>query len=265
MNSSRRSFIAGLGGGTLIDIFRQFTNTHHISVEYYFGDEVKNANEDWEIEQAVSFEKVETNLVNYTTEAIKSIEAPDSELIIDVTVHTDSYIDMESVQEEEGDSIFKNWRNYVDNPETDPSPDSDSTILLTTETHQTDGGRAEIPCPSCSSHNYSTGVVYDFNPYDCMRLHDEENLTAGEDPIPKINYLSVTTVLHEVGHTLGLEHSDGTVKEDSSFALRATLMLPNLYAEYDLSRRENYRLVEYDVDVDDINARSFSIPFSDIF
>lgn len=261
---NRRSFVAGLGGGKLLDLFRQVTNTHHISVDFYFGDEVENATDDWEMEQDVSFKKVRTNLVNYTTEALSSIEAPNSELLIDITVHTESHIDIESVQEETGDSIFKKWRNYVDDPETNPSSDSESIILLTTEDHRKDGGRAEIPCASCSSHNYSTGVVYDFNPYDCMRLYEEENLTAKEDPIPKIDYLSVATVLHEVGHTIGLKHSDGTVKEDSEFALRATLMLPNLYTEYDLSRRQNYRLVEYDVDVKEINARSFSFPFPEL-
>jgi hypothetical protein len=264
MTASRRSFIAGVGGGIFLDIFRQVTNTHQISVEFYFGDEVENAADDWAIERDVSFEKIRTNLINYTTEALSSIDAPNSELLIDVTVHTDSHIDMDSVQEEAGDSIFEKWRNYVDNSETDPSPDADSIILLTTEDHHKDGGRAEIPCQSCSSHDYSTGVVYDFNPYDCMRLYEEENLTAEEDPIPKLDYLSVTTVLHEVGHTIGLEHSDGTVKEDSEFALRATLMLPNLYARYDLSRRENYRLVEYDATIDEINTRSFSFPFPDL-
>jgi len=259
MGVNRRSFFKGILGGGLFGRLQQLANTHRISVEYYLGDQLDKI-EDWNYpDEEVSYDAVQTVLENYTTTALKSLETTNSRVEIDITVHTDNRIPMSEVTDRSGSSGFQKWESYVKDPETEPSKTSDSVILLTNESHKKYQGYAELPCSSCSSHKHSVGIVYEFNPFECMKLQETSNLTSS-DPLRHNMYGSVCTALHEVGHTIGLTHSHTEVTENNQFAIRSTLMMDDIRSKYDLAGKVYYRLVRYNATVDDINARAYKLP-----
>lgn len=259
MHVHRRSFVKGLLGSPIISRIQKLLNTHNITVNFYFDKEVRDI-DDWRFDgEDVPFDIVESVLRDYTRVALSTLETENSTISSTITVHTDNFIDISKVKQENNGSTFKNWRSYLDREDTIPQPNADANILLTTQNHHRDLGRAEYPCSACSSHQFSAGVVYEFSPFDCVRVV-KNDLDPTEDPLYRLKYSSLVTALHEVGHTIGLNHEICKVTENSPFAIRSTLMMSDIRSKYDLAGKTDYREVRYNTTADSINTRAYNFP-----
>ena len=99
-----------------------------------------------------------------------------------------------------GEDSFQKWQKYFENKIKEESS-RDSNILLCDHYNSTDSGKGELPC-SCRGRNtvgivYNTPVLTDYN----SGLRDRKRMYESDKKL--------ITVLHEVGHNIGLTHDMG--------------------------------------------------------
>lgn len=167
----------------------------------------------------------------------------------DVAVIEDPIPTREFADAEE-DTYREPWERYIDSELPNSDVAKDTNLLLTIDKpNAIINGDAEIPCSSCDGGNSTAAVTYDVDQFD-FYMEDEYELK--DRILIDDSFNVVGTALHEVGHTLGLDHDDDDVYSWSNEMTIMGTPVDARDAEYQLTRfsywinRDDIRVGEED-------------------
>jgi hypothetical protein len=147
--------------------------------------------------------------------AVQSIPAPDETLAVDVSfpAYRVEWDEVDSISPDDDwhreqyntDALFSEWKRQLDEDVPAGTRAVDSNILITA--HLLDGftGKGQVPA-SCAEAAVADASIVEM-PYEGF---DEDAVRGPRNPHDPSGTLS--TIVHEFGHTIGLRHDMGTAE-----------------------------------------------------
>lgn len=176
---------------------------------------IRNSRPEFSIELAVTedladLSEEETGNRDYVLDLMESFidnsVRPFASGLMDVSVE---YSDLEPNVEGDAEEALKEWRSVFDD-------DKCCSLLVTGESYDGPVGVAEEVDDPLESSAALVGEGYDFMDLNEDEWREEVQFIDYEVLDRELNYTpwkTVVAAIHEIGHTMGLEHTDGEVYE----------------------------------------------------
>lgn len=152
------------------------------------------------------------------------IESMGEEMRVDVSV-IKTPIPTETLTYDIAGTLLSSWEEYVYENISPENRAADSNLLITLrngEGNKSFTGNAHAPCGVCDGGNHTAGVLYQMRqqPY----VHGMEPGEIHTTTYANTSNAQMMIAVHEVGHTIGLRHSDGEILTAGNKHPHLTLM-----------------------------------------
>lgn len=217
IHSTRREMLRGTGGiaaGSMLSFGwgGLFTtdDPEEIDVNVFMGEKLYDQFTYMYFYNSSAFEPADITAA-YIESVVGDLVADMDDVDVGVTVIEDP-IPTRGFEEDDSGTYLGTWEDYIDTELPDSDVAEDSNLLLAADKpNAIINGDGEIPCSACDGEDQTAALVYDVSQFDFYGASEYDI----QDQISDDGSLKVIgTAVHEVGHTLGLEHDDGIVYED---------------------------------------------------
>jgi predicted Zn-dependent protease len=237
MRMKRRNYIAGLASSSFISNSLMFGQMEpliekSVNVSFFFGEHfVKNYSR-------ATPSYLKRLSVQAVRSASRTIPNEDQELNISSQKETDYTVDLSEaigldrleVREHSSSELISDFREYLINDVDEKKVSPESNILLTTANLDTTGtGHLHSFCLLPRKPRVSVVQVPRFS-----EVWNENPEKMRREPSV------LSTIVHEFGHNIGLEHNMGKVIEDCQNGVCVTPMLSGYVCEDEYSGSNNY-------------------------